>query len=117
MHEMSITQSLLEIVRQELEKHGASKLLSVHVKHGTLANVVPEAMDLAWEVLTKDSDLAGATLTLEEIPLELECCACRHRFQPESGQFLLAPCPECGEELGHAVVSGKELYLDRLEAE
>lgn len=117
MHEMSIAQSLIDIVRQELEKHGKTKLIAVHVKHGTLANLVPEAMDLAWEVLTKESEFAGSTLTLEEVPLQLECCGCKHLFAPESSQFLLAPCPECGEELGHKVVAGKELYLDRLEAE
>lgn len=114
---MSIAQSLLDIVGQELEKHGKTRLISVHVKHGTLANVVPEAMDLAWEVLTKGGQFDGAVLSLEEVPLLLECCSCQHQFTPESSQFLLAPCPQCGEDLGHKVIAGKELYLDKLEAE
>ena len=30
---------------------------------------------------------------------------------------LLYTCPGCGEELGHAVLSGRELYIEYLELE
>ncbi len=117
MHEMSIVHSLLEIIGQELEKHEASKLLLVRVKHGRLANVVPEAMDMAWEVMTKDTPYDGAVLEMEEVPFRVRCGGCGQEFEPDADMILLMPCPECGEELGHVVISGKELYLDHLEAE
>ncbi len=116
MHEMSLTQSLLRIINEELERHGKRRLLGVTVAHGAMANVVPDAMAFAWEALTKGTAHEGATLTLREIPLEVECSRCGCVFQPAE-KLVLKPCPECGEDLGHTVRAGKELYLESMDAE
>lgn len=114
MHEMSIAQSLLQIIQQEMEKHPAAKLELVRVKHGQLTHIVPGSLYFAFEVLTKDTPLENAVLELEEIPLKVACGGCGAEFEPESEHPLLMPCPFCGEECGHTVLSGKELYLDHL---
>jgi hydrogenase nickel incorporation protein HypA/HybF len=117
MHELSIVQSLLAVIEDEMAKHGKEKLLGVKVMHGRLAAVVPEALDMAFTVLTADTRLAGARLVMEELPVRLRCRACGHEFSLETGSAPFAPCPACGEELGHTVLSGRELYIDYLELE
>ena len=118
MHEMSLVMSLLSIIRQEMEKHGAARLVRVRVRHGALANVVPEALGMAFEVQTVDTDLEGAELELVEEPVRLACGSCGHEFMPAPGPALrFSACPVCGEELGHRVLSGKELYIDHIEVE
>lgn len=118
MHEMSLCTSLLEIVRQEMEKHGAARLVRVRVRHGALANVVPEALAMAFEVLTADSELEGARLEMVEEAVTLACGACGREFAPEPGiAARFSPCPYCGEELGHRILTGKELYLEHMEVE
>ena len=61
--------------------------------------------------------LAGVRLDLEEIPVRLRCRSCGAEFTVEQGATPFAPCPACGEELGHAVLSGRELYIEYLELE
>jgi len=117
MHELSIAQSLLAIITDEMTKHGKEKLISVKVKHGRLASVIPEALETAFEVLTADTRLAGARLELEEIPVTLRCHACGREFSLEGLSAPFAPCPSCGEEMGHTVLSGRELYIEYLELE
>ena len=115
---MSIAQNLLEMIRQEMADHGATKLHTVHIRYGRLSNLVPEALEFAFKALTGDTELEGASLVLEEMPLVVKCCGCQQEFTPEEAVNLMyIPCPHCGEEFGHEVISGKELYLDRLEAE
>jgi len=117
MHEMSIVTSLLALVGEELKKHRLEKLLVVRVRHGALANIVPDAMNFAFEALTQDSLFAGARLELEEEPVILRC-TCGASFSPEQKRELLfAPCPACGETVGHTVEKGRELYLQHIEAE
>jgi hydrogenase nickel incorporation protein HypA/HybF len=117
MHEMSIAVSLVEIIQQEMAKHGVSTLLKVRVKHGRLTHLVPEALHFAFEACVRDTDMEGAELELEEVPLSVRCCKCAAVFEPDQEDIVYLPCPECGEEFGHEVLTGKELHLDRLEAE
>lgn len=117
MHETSIAASLLDIVRSELEKHGATRLHLVRVKYGRLTQVVPDSLLFAFDMLIKGTDLEGARLELEELPLRVRCWVCKTEFEPEHESVLIMPCPSCGEDFGHEVLSGKELYLDTLEAE
>lgn len=118
MHEMSIIASVLTIVGDELKKNHAHTLLAVRVCHGALSNIVPEALQFAFEAQTADSPFAGARLELEEIPVILRCCACQREFSPQdTDQALFAPCPDCGQPLGHSVVQGNELFVQHIDAE
>ncbi len=117
MHETSIAASLLDIVRNELEKHGATRLHLVRVKYGRLTQVVPDSLLFAFDMLIKGTDLEGARLELEEQPLLVRCWSCKTEFEPVHESVLIMPCPSCGEDFGHEVLSGKELYLDTLEAD
>lgn len=118
MHEMSLTAGMLDIVRQEMQKHGATKLLYVRLRCGALANVVPEALTMAFEVQTAGTDFDGAKLELIEEPLVLACGGCGKEFSPPATRAaLFSACPHCGEDIGHSVLSGKELYIDHIEVE
>ena len=117
MHELSIAMSLLDIVKEEMAKHGKEKLVSISVKHGRLSNVVPEALDFAWDGVTRGTEYEGSKMELEEVPLKVACRVCKAEFLPDNDNIFFMPCPKCGEEFGHTVLEGKEIYLDRLTAE
>ena len=117
MHEISIVTSLLSLVVEELAQRRLEKLLVVRIRHGALANVVPEALSFAFEALTQGGRFEGARLELEEEPAVLRC-SCGASFSPaHKRELLFAPCPVCGEVLGHTVEKGRELYLQHIEAE
>lgn len=116
MHEMSIIQSVVDIVGQEMSAHGVTRLHSVVFRHGAMTNIMPEALTFAWEALTMGTPLEGSTLIAEEIPLVLRCAACKVEFTPEDKGVVVA-CPACGEELGHEILSGREMYIERMDAE
>ncbi len=117
MHEMSIAQSIQAIILDEIGKHGLTKVNRVVLKNGRLAGVVSDALTFAWEILTKTGPLAGAELVVEEVPLKLACGACGREFLTENAISHLMPCPACGEQLGHKVLSGKEMYIESIDAE
>ena len=117
MHEMYVVSSLLSIVQEEMQKHGVSRLLLVRVRYGALANIVPEALSFAFEALTMETPFEGAVLETEEVPLTLKCSACGTVFAPPPEERFFAPCPACGSEGGHTVETGRELYVQHIEAE
>jgi hydrogenase nickel incorporation protein HypA/HybF len=119
MHEMSIAQSLLDIVREEMGKNGVTRLIEVKIKSGEMNGVVEEALRTAFDALTRETPLEGARLEIETVALTLQCGSCGAVFRPgeTDSLFFSSPCPECGEEFGHAVTAGKELNIEHIEAE
>jgi len=116
MHELSIAHNLVGIIEQEMVRHKVTKIIRVRVKFGRISSIVPEALQTAFEVMTMDTPLQGAKLEIEEVPLVAVCRECGKEFSPE-GDLLIMTCPYCSAEFGHEIISGKELYIDELEAE
>ena len=106
-----------DIVREEMEKHDVHRLLLVRVRYGALSNIVPEALSFAFEALTAGTDFEGAVLETEEVPITLKCSQCGHTFPAVKGEHFFAPCPACGEQYGHSMETGRELYVQHIEAD
>jgi hydrogenase nickel incorporation protein HypA/HybF len=117
MHELSIAQSILEIVQQEMAKHQVTRLRTITLKYGRLSQVVPEALEFSFEMLAKGTTLEGAIVKMVEVPLRVACRSCAIEFSPTDEEMILMTCPACGEEFGHKVLEGKELYIDHIEAD
>ncbi len=54
---------------------------------------------------------------MQEAPLRMRCGGCRLEFEPENLAAVAAPCPACGEQIGHEVIGGRELHISHIEAE
>ncbi len=117
MHEMSIAQNLIQIIDEEMQKHEVHKLNKVKVVHGQLSHIVPEALETAFEVLTQGTRMQGAAIALEEKPLRAKCRECGREFSPEGDDLMIMTCPYCQTEFGHEILSGKELFIEEIEAE
>ena len=109
MHELSITQSMVELCEQNAE---GRKVLSVTMEIGELSGVVPDSIEFCFDACSRDTLLDGAKLTIERIPGRGRCgCGAE---SPLSSYF--DPCLVCGG-FGLAVIAGEELRVRELEVE
>lgn len=115
MHELSLIESMLGIIREERDKHGMTKIHRVRVVNGALSGAVSDALSFGWECLTQEGDLQGVALDIVDAPLLVVCGDCGKEFTPEDSRYM--PCPACGEILGHDIKSGREFYIDEIEAD
>lgn len=115
MHELSLIQSMLEIIREEKIKHKMTTIHKVRVVNGALSGAVSDALAFGWECLTQEGELKGVALEITDAPLTVVCGACGKPFTPEDKACM--PCPACGEILGHDITGGKELYIEEIEAD
>jgi hydrogenase nickel incorporation protein HypA/HybF len=111
MHEMSIAQSIVDIVERELASHGAEQLKAVNIAVGKLAAVVPEQLVFCFSVIILETSLAGATINIREIPISYTCSVCGKEFTAEE-MFIV--CPECGDARID-LTSGRELTIESIE--
>ena len=110
MHEMSITQSIVEICGD----HAAGRRVrSVTLEIGELSGVVPEAVAFCFEACTRDTLMDGAVLSIERIQGRALCTGCRAEVPVHA---YYDPCPACGS-YGLSILSGEELRIKELEVD
>lgn len=115
MHEMSIAESLLEIVLDESARHGVVAVKRIKLQVGALAAVVPDALTFCFDLISRDTIAAGAVLDIETVPVVVRCPECRKLFEVDN-QFYV--CPECGPiPMGLDLTSGRELTLLSIEGD
>ncbi len=110
MHELSIADAIVRIATE----HGAGRRVTrVEVKVGHLRQVVPSALEFAFELVADDTPVEGAELVLEVVPAQGRCRDCG--AETVLAGFPLA-CSAC-EGLDVEVLCGEELLVDSLEVE
>jgi hydrogenase nickel incorporation protein HypA/HybF len=113
VHELSIAKDLLAIVEKTAAEHGLVRVSGLRIVVGALGNVVPEALEFAFEVAGRGTVADGARLDIVEVPVTVRCNACRAETELEDFAFL---CTACGS-VDVDVVRGNELYLDSIEGD
>lgn len=114
MHEASIARTLLEEIGARVRKNGIrGKVTAVRLRLGRMSTVVPESLKFAFEVLSRETPLAGARLEIEEVPVRGRCRACGREFEIGEPCFL---CEGCGSP-DLEVAGGTELLIDSLDVE
>jgi hydrogenase nickel incorporation protein HypA/HybF len=73
MHELGITQEVIEIVAR---RAGGAKVRRVVLEIGKLTAVLPDAVRFCFDLCAEDTVVAGATLDIVETPGRAKCRAC-----------------------------------------
>ena len=76
MHEMAITQALINI---SLEHAGSREISDIYLRVGQMSAIVPESVDVFFEHLSKDTLAEGAKLHFEIQPIQMTCQDCGKR--------------------------------------
>jgi hydrogenase nickel incorporation protein HypA/HybF len=111
MHELSITQSMLDLVLEQAEKAGAKEVGKINLVIGEMTGVVDRAVQFYFDFLSRGTAAEGATLSFEVIPTTARCRNCEKEF--ELGEFDWT-CPYCkGNNI--EIIGGKELFVESIE--
>jgi hydrogenase nickel incorporation protein HypA/HybF len=113
MHELPVTESILDIVTRHAGKAGANRVTHINLVIGQLASIVDDSVQFYWDIIAKDSLAEGAQLHFRRIPLEMTCLDCQSRFQPEQDCYA---CPECGSSRLQ-ITAGREFYVESIDVE
>ena len=114
MHELPITQSILEIALRHAENAEAVKITDLYLVIGELSSVIDDSIQFHWEILSQGTLAEGSRLHFERIPARLVCGDCGNSYTLEDG--TLTACTECGS-LQVKVVEGEEFRLDSIQIE
>lgn len=111
MHELSVADSIVDIIKQNVSKEQLSSVRSVFLKVGTFSGIVSDSLEFAYQAITASTDLERSALVIERIPFVVRCKTCNEDSEGEEG---ISICSLCGS-IDTTIISGKELQIKEIE--
>jgi hydrogenase nickel incorporation protein HypA/HybF len=113
MHELPVTESILEIALRYAGQAEAHRITDIYIVIGQLASIVDDSVQFYWDIISADTIAAGARLHFERTPAEMLCLNCQATYHPDEGELA---CPACGSRQVQ-VISGEEFRMEAIEVE
>ena len=113
MHELAITENILDIVNRHAEQAQAKRVLRIYLVIGELSSIVDDSVQFYFDFLSQNTLAAEAELVFKRLPVTLCCTICGHQWQPDTADWT---CPACGVARAR-VEAGREFYVDSIEVE
>lgn len=107
MHELAITQSMVETVA---ERTAGARVTLVRLEIGKLSGVVPDSVAFCFDLVADGTPLQGARLEILEPAGRARCRTCTTEFALDQ-LVLLCACGSADVE----VLAGKELAIRSVE--
>ena len=108
MHELSIAEAIADKVRQRAAGRPVS---AVAIRVGHFRQVVPDALDFCWTMVTERTGLDGCRLEIEEVPATVSCHDCQSETTLDVPILM---CESCGGT-NVTLLTGQEFMVVSLE--
>lgn len=112
MHELSLCESLLEIIEEQASVHNYRRVRTVWLEVGRFAGVECDALRFSFDVVMRESLAEGAKLNIIDIPGRGWCFDCGEEVSLEEGFEF---CPRCRGPV--QITAGQEFRIKELEVE
>jgi hydrogenase nickel incorporation protein HypA/HybF len=113
MHELAVTQSMVNLVLEEARKGNAHKVKKINLVLGELSGVVGDCVQFYFSLMSKDTIAEGATISFSTVATQAKCRQCAKVFEVKDSDWV---CPEC-RSVSVEIVAGNELIVESIEVE
>ena len=110
MHELVVTESILEITLRHAKKAGDVRVTDLFLVIGELSSVIDDSVQFYWDFVSEGTVAEGAKLHFRRIPAEFACQACGNKYHLTDD----LACPKC-ESNDIRIVAGREFSLEAIE--
>jgi len=110
MHELSITENILEITLRHAKQAGDVRVTDLFLVIGELSTVIDDSVQFYWDFVAEGTMAEGAKLHFRRIPAEFACKVCGHHYHLTDD----LTCPKC-ESSSIRILSGREFSLEAIE--
>jgi hydrogenase nickel incorporation protein HypA/HybF len=114
MHELPVTESILNIVLEHAPADSVSKIVRIFLEIGELSDLEDEWIQHYFDYLSKGTRAEKAELVIQRMPIMFQCDACANRFEVKREALRDLRCPECGNAKC-TLVSGKGYFIKNME--
>lgn len=107
MHEISICESIIKTIEDELEEDQFQNVRGIYVKIGVLSCVDPKVLAQVFACIIKETPFSKSSLHTEFVEILVACENCKKNFKVKDYRFV---CPDC-DKSSSQIVEGNELTI------
>jgi len=111
VHELSITESILETTLKYGKKENAQKVTDIYLAIGDLSMIIDDSIQFYWDIISENTICEKAKLHFNRIPANILCQDCGQEYSLTSE---LIPCPKC-HGMNLKILSGDEFRMESIE--
>jgi len=112
MHELPITQAILDSALSTAQRAGARRILAIDLVIGELSGIVDDSVQFYFDILSQSTLAQGAQLRFQRQPARALCLECGHSY--DAAPPLAPFCPACGSRRMR-VSGGRQFHLESIE--
>lgn len=113
MHELSITQSILNIALSSAENAGAKKVKKIKITLGEMTGCVPQYIQGYFDIVSEGTIAHKAELEFNRTPAVAKCSDCGKETKIIRFRFR---CEHCNSPK-LKIISGKEFLVESIDIE
>jgi len=111
MHEMSLCESLVQVIEEQASTQGYTRVKSVFLEVGAFSGIETDALSFCFDVVCRGSLAEGAKLSIQQLPGIAWCFDCEREVEIND---RLDPCPHCNG-ISLQVRGGDQMKITELE--
>lgn len=112
MHELPVTQAILDTALNVALQAGSPRILAIDLVIGELSGIVDDSVQFYFDILSQDTPAQDAQLRFQRQPAQAVCLECSHSY--DAAPPLAPFCPACGS-LRVQVTGGRQFFLESIE--
>ena len=111
MHELAVTQSILNIALDSAQKAGAKKVNKIKIAAGEMTGYVPACVQDYFDIISKDTIAEKAELEFVKVPAAAKCLDCGKETRLTDFKFI---CEHCGSQ-NLKLIHGREFLVESID--
>ena len=113
MHELALTEGIINIINSQQEQEGFSAVLEIRLRVGEYSGIVPDCIREFFPIAAKGTAAEKAALVIEPVSAAFRCLDCGYEGEIERKS---ACCPVCGSTAVR-LTAGREFFVESLKVE
>lgn len=114
MHELPLTNRILDIALDYAGKNRAKAIKSVQIGLGSMHEAEPEWLNRYFSWISRGTAAENAVLEFKKYPVVWMCDKCENSFSQSARSNERLICPECSEPKKLRLVSGNEFRVESI---
>ncbi|MCX6165012.1 MAG: hydrogenase maturation nickel metallochaperone HypA [Ignavibacteriae bacterium] len=111
MHELSVAQNIIEIVKENVPEKDLGDVKTIFLEVGEFSGIVSDSLQYCFDVIKTDTPLGNSKMEIKKIPFLLYCNKCKSKTTNNMGIRFCECCGSCNTK----IMSGMDMQITKVE--